>query len=182
MPTESLFDFSEITPEIYLGTNMCCQMHFDEQLLKKGITVDISLEGERIDAPFGVEGYHWFPVRDGYAPTPRQLDIAVALMELVLGERHKLYLHCKNGHGRAPTLLAAYFIAQGMTVNQAIAAISRKRPTIHLNARQKNALIAFAQRPRVMSGVAPEEVTVGQMLGRVAKIGAQVRSVIPWGL
>jgi len=181
MRSEPVFDFSEITPEIYLGTNMCCQMHFDEQLLKKGITVDISLEGERIDAPFGVEGYHWFPVRDGYAPTPRQLSVAVGLMRALVDLQYRLYIHCKNGHGRAPTLLAAYFISQGMSVNQAIAAIARKRPTIHLNARQKNALIAFSQQRNVAAPVGVEEPTIGQVLSRVAKIGSQVRSIVPWG-
>lgn len=29
------FDYSEITEHIFLGTNFCCKLHFDEEHLKK---------------------------------------------------------------------------------------------------------------------------------------------------
>jgi hypothetical protein len=46
-------DYNHIIDGIYIGTNQCCDAHFDEELRKEGIEADISLEEERIDAPSG---------------------------------------------------------------------------------------------------------------------------------
>ena len=54
-------EYNNITNGIYIGTNQCCQTHFDEELKKEGITADISLEEDRLDAPFGVDFYVWIP-------------------------------------------------------------------------------------------------------------------------
>ena len=58
------FEYSQITPYIFVGTNMCCTVHLDKSLMKKGIRADISLEEERIDAPFGANYYFWLPTKD----------------------------------------------------------------------------------------------------------------------
>ena len=50
----------------------------------------------------------------------------------------------KNGHGRSPTLVAAWFISRGKTLAQAIALIKRKRPEIHLEKSQIAALKQFS--------------------------------------
>ena len=49
------FEYSKINEYIYIGTNQCCQMHFNKKLLKKGIKADISVEKEKIDATEGVD-------------------------------------------------------------------------------------------------------------------------------
>ena len=56
-----------------------------------------------------------------------------------------MYIHCKNGHGRAPTLVAAYLTTQGMSVEEAIALIKSKRPEIHLEQSQLQAIKRFQQ-------------------------------------
>lgn len=136
--------YDEITNGVFIGTNQCCQTHFDERLLREGITADISLEEDRVDQPFGVAFYLWLPVRDKTAPTQAQLRVGVgALAELVhLGQ--KVYVHCKNGHGRAPTLVAAYLIKRGKSVREAIAFVSQKRDRAHLEAVQRAALEEYA--------------------------------------
>ena len=45
-------EYNEIIDCTYIGTNQCCQTHFDEKLKNEGITTDISLEEDRLDAPF----------------------------------------------------------------------------------------------------------------------------------
>ena len=50
--------------------------------------------------------------------------------------KKKIYVHCKNGHGRAPTLVAAYFVTQGMSTDEAFAFIKKRRSTIHPNKQQ----------------------------------------------
>ncbi|MBI3559471.1 dual specificity protein phosphatase family protein [Candidatus Gottesmanbacteria bacterium] len=135
-----ILEYNHIISGIYIGTNQCCQTHFDEQLKKEGITADISLEEERIDAPFGVEFFVWIPVKDYTAPTQDQLDFGVSVLEKLVSLKKKIYVHCQNGHGRAPTLVAAYLIKQGKNPDKAVEFIKSKRPTIHLEDVQISAL------------------------------------------
>src|SRR5512143_1560683 len=130
------FDYSQIDEMVYIGTNMCCQFGFDRELLSKGVSADISVEGEKIDAPTGVEFFLWLPTPDHTAPTPEALEQGTQAIRLLLSQGKKIYLHCQNGHGRAPTLYAAYLIACGMSVEDAIGAIRTKRPSIHLEPAQ----------------------------------------------
>ncbi|MBD3311683.1 MAG: hypothetical protein GF349_04320 [Candidatus Magasanikbacteria bacterium] len=125
-------DYNKITDQIYLGTNSCCQMHFKKELLNKGITADISLEAKRIDNPVGVKYFLWLPTKDHYSPTFKQLLTGIKTIEALVEQGEKIYIHCKNGHGRAPTMLAAYFIYQGISTKDAIRAIAAKRSEIHI--------------------------------------------------
>lgn len=137
------FSCNEIIPYIYIGTNACCEKHFDRNLLKMGIKADISLEKAKIDAPYGVDYYLWLPVADGKAPTQSQFMLGVQMLDFCVNHKIKCYVHCKQGHGRAPTLAAAYLISHGLTVKEAINFIAKKRPVTHLNQRQTNSLKRF---------------------------------------
>jgi protein-tyrosine phosphatase len=72
--------------------------------------------------------------------------MGVAFLDLMKRNKIKTYVHCKNGHGRAPTLFAAYLVSQGMGVDGAVASIKAKRPTVHLVASQVRALQKFEAR------------------------------------
>lgn len=139
------FEYDHITDGIFIGTNQCCQTHFDERLKKEGLTADISLEKDRLDAPFGVDFYVWLPVEDHTAPTFDQFDFGVAVLEKLIAMKRKVYVHCKNGHGRAPTLVAAYLMKKGKSSEEAVALIKSKRPVIHLQDVQIEALKKWIQ-------------------------------------
>lgn len=145
MKKHQKIDYHYITDGIYIGTNQCCQTHFDEQLKKEGILADISLEEERIDTPFGVDFYVWIPIKDHTAPTQEQLVFGVLVLEELVAMKKKVYVHCKNGHGRAPTLVAAYLVKKGKDVEEAIEFIKNKRRSIHLLDVQKESLIEFSK-------------------------------------
>ncbi|MFA5954927.1 MAG: dual specificity protein phosphatase family protein [Patescibacteria group bacterium] len=147
----SRLEYNQITDNIYVGTNQCCQTHFDESLKVLGLTADLSLEENRIDEPFGVEFYLWLPVIDLTAPSPDQFVIGVQFLKTLVSLNRKVYVHCQMGHGRAPTIVAAYLISQGRSVSEAIAFIKERRPVIHLEDVQVVALqeYAVAQRARV---------------------------------
>jgi len=135
--TDPAFEYSEITDQVFIGTNSCCQTHFEGSLLKMGVTVDISLEGEHVDRPGGVEAYLWLPTPDHHAPEIGKTLIGIAALERALDEEKKVYIHCRNGHGRAPTFFAAYLIRKnGMTPEEAVAFIKEKRPAVHLEKSQ----------------------------------------------
>ncbi|MBI1871975.1 dual specificity protein phosphatase family protein, partial [Candidatus Collierbacteria bacterium] len=55
----------------------------------------------------------------------------------------KTYVHCTHGHGRAPTLVAAYLIKKGKSTKDALDFIKSKRPSIHLDDPQVDALIEY---------------------------------------
>ncbi|MCR4279000.1 MAG: hypothetical protein NUV81_03825, partial [bacterium] len=61
-------EYSKITPSLLVGTNACCTVHYKLALIDNGILNDISLEGEAIDQPFGVETFLWLPTEDHSAP------------------------------------------------------------------------------------------------------------------
>lgn len=140
-----MLDYNYIDDGIYIGTNQCCQMHFDQELIKNGVTADISLEESRLDQPFGVEFYAWIPVRDHSAPSQDQLMLGVAALENLIALEKKVYVHCKNGHGRAPTLVAAYFIKRGKSLEEAEKLIKSKRSSMHFQDSQREALKVFAK-------------------------------------
>ena len=108
-PNKIPFEFNRITGYVYLGSNQCCQVHFNEKLLKKGIKVDISLEKEHLDKPLGVDYFFWIPVKDKKAPSQKQLLIGAKVIKEFVDNKIKVYVHCERGHGRSPSLVIAYF-------------------------------------------------------------------------
>lgn len=136
MKHKASLEFSKVNEYIYLGTNSCCQVHFDKGLLDLGVAADISLEEEKLDTPFGVDYFLWLPTPDKDAPTQDKLEIGVKFMDDLIEKKIKLYTHCKNGHGRSPTLVVAYFIYKGMGVKEAMDFVKSMRPEIHLDKKQ----------------------------------------------
>ncbi len=139
-PENPKLDYNYITDGIYVGSNQCCVMGLAEVLKKEGITVDISLEEIRIDQPFGVEAYLWLPTPDHTPPTQDQLVLGATTLATLVKQGKKVYVHCKNGHGRATTLVTAYLLMAGKTLAEAIDLIKKHRLTIHLQDSQIEAL------------------------------------------
>lgn len=143
MEHQAKINFNQIDEYIYVGTNFCCQVHFEESLLDDGVRANISLENTRIDQPWGVDFFLWLPTVDGEAPDQEKLELGAKFIDGLVEKKVKMYIHCQNGHGRAPTLTAAYFIHKGKGVDEAINIIKEKRPEIHINERQRSALEEF---------------------------------------
>jgi len=142
------FEYSQITPYILIGTNQCCIMDFKKELLLKGVRADISLEDKRVDSPKGVTHFLWLPVKDHYPPSPSQFQMGVACLHCCVANKIQVYVHCEHGHGRAPTLVAAYLISTGLKVDEAIAYIKKRRPAVHVTKRQLAALRRYARTAR----------------------------------
>ena len=140
-----VIQFDQIDDQIWIGTNQCCKTHFDKKLVEKGITADISLEEKQVDTPFGVESYLWLPTLDHTPPSPNQLMLGVEHLKVLIAEGSKIYVHCQNGHGRAPTLVAAYYISTGKSVDEAIEFVHSKRQGAHINEAQKKGLEGFSK-------------------------------------
>jgi len=142
-PKHIAFEYNKITEYIYIGSNQCCQVHFKKSLLKKGVKADISLEKEKLDAPFGVDYFLWLPVKDHYAPSQKQMILGAKAIKDLVDNKMKVYVHCRLGHGRSPTLVAAYFILEEMTTAEARRKIKQKRKVVHFTKKQIDALRKF---------------------------------------
>lgn len=147
-PEKPVFEYSKITDHIYIGTNQCCQPHFNRSLLRRGIRADISLEKIRLDSPFGVDYYLWLPTEDHKAPNLKQLLVGANFLKQLVDNGVKCYVHCEHGHGRAPILVAAYLILEGMDAEEGLALVKKQRPAIHPNKTQRRALLDFQKRAR----------------------------------
>ena len=145
------FDYSKITEQIYVGSDFCkggvCLIH-GEEFKKLGITTELNLSKENNELPpKDLETYSWLPVVDGYSPSQEQLDVGTSVMDGAIKGGKNVFVHCKNGHGRSPTMVAAYFIRyKKMGLTDAVGLIKNKRAEIHIEDTQKKELEKFQLR------------------------------------
>jgi hypothetical protein len=62
------FDYTQITRDVFIGTNMCCQYGFSKELLSKGVRADISIEKDCTAEPDGVDYFLWLPTENRTPP------------------------------------------------------------------------------------------------------------------
>jgi dual specificity MAP kinase phosphatase len=138
---ELTFNFNKITENIYIGNNQCCHIGLDKLLQQEGIYADLSMEENVADNPVGIKTFLWIPVVDHTPPDTEQMEIGINFIDEIVKINKKIYVHCKNGHGRAPTLVMAYFIKkQGKSFDEAFNIVKEKRPVIHLDEIQETFL------------------------------------------
>ena len=102
-----------------------------EHLARLGIKVLISLN----EVPprtftvsrLGME-HITIPVPNYRAPTQEQIERFVAVVRDRLARNLPVAVHCLAGVGRTGTMLACYFVAEGMRPEQAIRHVRRHRP------------------------------------------------------
>lgn len=145
------FDYTEILDGLFIGSDLCkggvCLLHA-EQFKTLGVSVELNLSQEENELPpSNIETYIWLPVVDGYAPSPVQLDIGASAIADAISNGKKVYVHCKNGHGRSPSIIAAYLIRyKGYKLDEVIELIENKRPEAHMEEIQTKALRKFAEK------------------------------------
>ncbi len=90
-------------------------------------------------------GWEWhnIAIRDFNAPSVAQIRQFVALVAWSLPQK-KTIVHCQGGTGRTGTMAAAYWIAKGLSVVQAIAAVRQRRPHAIETPEQEAVLVQFA--------------------------------------
>ncbi len=138
--------YSQITPEIYVGSQ---HSQVGKRKLKQfGINGSVNLRIEFDDAVHGLnlEEYCYLPTVDETPPTLEQLGKGVIFIEQIVRNGGKVYIHCRGGMGRAPTMAAAYFISRGYTLDEAIGLIKKARPFINIRSVQLEQLKRFELR------------------------------------
>lgn len=136
---------SEITPQLYLGGQYTSRGF--EILKKRGITGIVSM---RIRARKGLPDlgeiqFLHLPTIDLRAPSLENLVKGVEFITLHLKAGGKVYVHCAAGEGRGPTMVAAYLISTGLTVDAALNQIQSVRHFIMPTVEQRKRLEEFSE-------------------------------------
>lgn len=145
------FDYSQITDNIFIGSDLCngisCPIHGPE-FEQLGVLAELNLSAEKKEIPpDGIDVYAWIPVGNKYPATQEQLDIGTAIINEAVTLNKKIFVHCKEGHGRSPMMVAAYLIRyKNMGIDDATNHIVENRKEVHLEDSQKEALVKFGER------------------------------------
>jgi protein-tyrosine phosphatase len=121
---------SRVTDNLWVGGQ-----HYPRGLSQMelcGISATLNLREEADDAHGGValQKHLWLPTPDDDAPTIEQLREGVTFIREAVEAGGKVYIHCAQGVGRAPTMAAAYLISQGKSPIEAMNLIRKVRPFI----------------------------------------------------
>jgi dual specificity MAP kinase phosphatase len=132
-PTER---FTRITPQLHVGGQYSRKGW--AMLARRGITAAVSMRGEYDDRGEGFlpPRYLHLPTVDNHAPTLEQLHRGIQFINDELARCGQVYIHCWEGVGRGPTMLAAYFVSTGIKPSEAWAKIKAVRPFIRPTAPQ----------------------------------------------
>ncbi|MEO8608705.1 MAG: dual specificity protein phosphatase [Chloroflexota bacterium] len=136
--------FSQISPNLHVGGQ-----HTRRGLLlltNRGITAVVSMRREMDDREQGIAPPHYLylPTVDNHAPTLEHLNEGVKFISTELQNGGSVYVHCWEGVGRAPTMVAAYLISTGLSPDQAWERIRNVRPFIRPVESQINQIERFA--------------------------------------
>lgn len=126
---------SKLSENFYLGASLCLNeeaVSHQQVLSDYGVNAQISMRQTQEVIPSYIKYYLWLPTVDDTAPSLLKMHLAADFIYANILSGNKVYVHCKLGHGRAPTIAAAYFIIkQGFTVDEALKFITEKRPEVH---------------------------------------------------
>jgi predicted protein tyrosine phosphatase len=147
-----LLEFSRVTPNLYVGPQF--RANGKRFLVQQGIDACVNMRIERDDAAFGLDlpRYLHLPTIDDDAPSIEHLDQGVAFIRQVIAAGGKVYIHCGAGVGRAPSMAAAYLMAEGDSLNQAMEKITRVRPFIAITPPQLDQLVRYEALVRSRNG------------------------------
>lgn len=135
-----LLQFCQVTPQLYVGSQFNAQ---GKRLLERqGINGCVNMRIEKDDAALGLAlaQYLHLPTIDDEAPSVEHLHKGIAFIREITQAGGKVYIHCGAGVGRAPTMAAAYLMAEGHSLEEALTLIRKNRPFITITAPQMEQL------------------------------------------
>jgi predicted protein tyrosine phosphatase len=125
--------FSAVLPQLWVGGQQ--YRRGVEDMRKAGITAVLNLRTQPDDFAMNrlMQSVHylWLPTIDNTPPTLDDIRRGVDFIQQQIDAGGKVYVHCRAGVGRAPTMTACYLVSTGLTPDDAWAAIRKRRPFIY---------------------------------------------------
>ncbi|MGY4539440.1 protein tyrosine phosphatase (PTP) superfamily phosphohydrolase (DUF442 family) [Mucilaginibacter sp. UYNi724] len=121
----------QITADLFLGSQ------YNRVGLRKmkalGITAIINMRIHSVYTEAQYQGFRYLhlPTPDN---TPPPLDVLVQgadFADTEIKKNGKVYIHCRQGLGRGPTMTIAYLLKTGLTLEDALVLIRKVRPFIN---------------------------------------------------
>lgn len=122
---------SQITANLYLGSQY--NLIGLQKLKDLGITAIVNMRIHSVysDAHFANIKYIHLPTFDNTPPKIEDLIKGAAFVENEIKTGGKVYIHCREGLGRGPTMTIAYLLKIGVEFEDAFTMIKKVRPFIN---------------------------------------------------
>ncbi len=135
--------FSKITPTLFLGGQP--NDKGIPQLKKWEVTAIVSMRMKVPKKAYQDAGFTLLhlPTVDQMPPTIADLQKGVKFIEEVTNQGGKVYIHCRFGEGRGPSMAIAYLMSQGLTLEDAITQVKKVRTFINPSLKQMLQLKEF---------------------------------------
>ncbi len=122
---------SQITANLFLGSQY--SLIGLQRLKALGVTAIVNMRENPVFKESQYEGFHYLhlPTVDN---TPPPLDTLIKGAEFVdkeIKSGGKVYIHCRQGLGRGPTMTIAYLISTRLTYDDAFALVKKVRTFIN---------------------------------------------------
>ncbi|RFZ91268.1 protein phosphatase [Mucilaginibacter conchicola] len=121
----------QITADLFLGSQYNrVGLH---KMSALGISAIINMRMHSVYTAAQYEGFHYLhlPTPDNTPPDMNDLIRGADFADREIKGGGKVYIHCRQGLGRGPTMCIAYLLKTGLTVDDGIAMIKKVRPFIN---------------------------------------------------
>lgn len=127
---------SEITPQLYLGGQYSKRGY--KKMQDIGITAIVNMRETPAPIYQDLPSLHilHLPTKDMNQPTIQDLLKGIQFIQKELDHGGKVYIHCRLGEGRGPTMMIAYLMSRGMTPEDALKLVKDVRPFVRPTAVQ----------------------------------------------
>ncbi len=135
-----------VTPQVLIGRQLS-SAEAAEAIRTAGITAVLDLTAEFTESgPFLALAYGSLPMLDLTAPTPDQLQRAIAFLDEHTANG-RVYVHCKVGYSRSAAVIGAWLLHRGIAADPegAVARLRAVRPTLVVRPEAMVALRDFAR-------------------------------------
>lgn len=142
-------NFSWIDKPLLAGSARPRALDEFQWLRKQGVQLVVTLTEDPPARTFineaGLFALH-VPIEDMHAPSQPQIDTCLSALRKARQQNMGAVIHCTAGLGRTGTLLACWFVLEGMNAKDAVARIRRLRPGSIETDEQVDAIAEYARR------------------------------------
>ncbi len=122
---------SQITANLFLGSQY--NLIGLRKLKALGVTAIINMRMHQTYSESEYEGFHYLhlPTPDNTPPPLAILIKGASFADAEIKKGGKVYIHCRQGLGRGPTMTIAYLIKTGLTFDDAFNLVKKVRSFIN---------------------------------------------------